>query len=334
MIPNQWYVILESCEIRKNQVKGFTRFGEKLLAWRDSDGKLAVFRDKCPHRGIQFSLGKIRDNHLQCPFHGFEFDTTGSCVLIPANGKSSQPPAYIRANAYPLREANGFVYVWYTPDPSAGPAIPAENLPEVPWFDNLDDSLVSSGFTDLWKAHYSRAIENQLDVVHVPFIHKTTIGRGIGPIVNGPYIKETANSISFWPFNEQDKGQKPLRPDQVEEPPKKSTYLTFIFPNLWQNHIMDSMRIIVAFVPIDDNHTLFYLRTYQKMVKLPVLRELYFAFTKLFNLIVLKQDRTVVETHQPQATSLKMDEHLISGDQPVILYRKMREKLKTMSHEA
>ena len=208
MIPNQWYVILESCEIRKNQVKGFTRFGEKLLAWRDSDGKLAVFRDKCPHRGIQFSLGKIRDNHLQCPFHGFEFDTTGSCVLIPANGKSSQPPAYIRANAYPLREANGFVYVWYTPDPSAGPAIPAENLPEVPWFDNLDDSLVSSGFTDLWKAHYSRAIENQLDVVHVPFIHKTTIGRGIGPIVNGPYIKETANSISFWPFNEQDKGQK------------------------------------------------------------------------------------------------------------------------------
>ena len=97
---------------------------------------------------------------------------------------------------------------------------------------------------------------------------------------------------------------------------------------------MDSMRIIVAFVPIDDNHTLFYLRTYQKMVKLPVLRELYFAFTKLFNLIVLKQDRTVVETHQPQATSLKMDEHLISGDQPVILYRKMREKLKTMSHEA
>ena len=42
MIPNQWYVILESCEIRKNQIKGFTRFGEKLLAWRDSDGKLAV----------------------------------------------------------------------------------------------------------------------------------------------------------------------------------------------------------------------------------------------------------------------------------------------------
>ena len=59
-----------------------------------------------------------------------------------------------------------------------------------------------------------------------------------------------------------------------------------------------------------------------------------FRVRKTMSLIVLKQDRTVVETHQPQATSLKMDEHLISGDQPVILYRKMREKLKTMSHEA
>ncbi|MEI7492759.1 MAG: aromatic ring-hydroxylating dioxygenase subunit alpha [Bacteroidota bacterium] len=328
MIPNQWYVILESREIKKNQLKGFTRFGEKIIAWRDNNGTLGVFRDRCPHRGIQLSKGKIKDNRLQCPFHGFEYDTSGQCTLIPANGKASQPPAYIRANAYPVREAHGFVYVWYTPDPAAAKIPSNESLPEVPWFDDLDDSLVASSFTDLWKAHYSRAIENQLDVVHVPFIHHTTIGRGIGPVVNGPYTKVSNNSISFWPLNEEDRGQKPLRPDQIEEAPKKSTYITFIFPNLWQNHIMDSMRIIVAFVPIDDNHTLFYLRTFQKMVKLPLLRDLYFLVTKLFNIIVLGQDRRVVETHQPQATSLKMDEHLIAGDHPIILYRKMRENLK------
>ena len=329
MIPNQWYVILESKEIKKNQVKGFTRFGEKIVAWRDSRGDLGVFRDKCPHRGIQLSCGKVKEDHLQCPFHGFEYDTTGRCTLIPANGKASAVPDYIRAGAWPVKEAHGFIYLWYTPEPPSDITIPAGDLPEVPWFDDLDDSLVSSSFTDLWKAHYSRGIENQLDVVHVPFIHHTTIGRGIGPVVNGPYTKQGENSISFWPFNEEDRGQKPLRPDQLTESPKKSVYITFIFPNLWQNHIMDSMRIIVAFVPIDDEHTLFYLKTYQKMVRLPLLKDLFFLFSKIFNLIVLKQDRTVVETHQPQATSLKMDEHLISGDHPIILYRKMREKFKT-----
>jgi len=329
MIPYQWYVILESREIKKNQVKGFTRFGRKLVAWRDEAGRLSVFLDKCPHRGIRLSKGKVKDNHLQCPFHGFEYDTTGRCTLIPANGIASGVPDYIRAGAWPVKEAHGFIYLWYTPEPPPGGPPQAVDLPEVPWFDNLDDSLISSTFTDLWKAHYSRAIENQLDVVHVPFIHRTTIGRGIGPVVNGPFTKQGEDSISFWPFNEEDHGQKPLRPDQVNEPPKKSVYITFLFPNLWQNHIMDSMRIIVAFVPIDDDHTLFYLKTYQKMIKLPVLKELFFFFSKMFNLIVLKQDRTVVETHQPQVTSLKMDEHLIPGDHPIILYRKMREQFKT-----
>lgn len=322
---------MESAEVRRNQVVGLTRFGEKLVAWRDGGGRLGLFRDKCPHRGIQLSLGKVKASCLQCPFHGFEYDTSGRCTLVPANGKAAHPPSYIKAHAYPVKEAHGFVYAWYTNDGSADVAPSAESLPEVPWFDDLDSSLVHSGFTDLWKAHYSRAIENQLDVVHVPFIHRTTIGRGIGPVVNGPYTLVTENSISFWPVNEDDHGQKPLKPDQMAEPKNTATYIRFIFPNLWQNHIMDSMRIIVAFAPIDDNHTKFYLRTYQKMVTLPVLRSIYFGITKIFNRIVLHQDRRVVETHQPQATSLKMDEHLIPGDHPVILYRKMREQFKSVN---
>jgi len=323
MIPNQWYIILESREIRKNQVRGFIRFGEKLVAWRDGNGKLSVFADKCPHRGIQLSLGKIKDQHLQCPFHGFEYDETGKCCLIPANGKASPVPGHIRAKAYPVAEAHGFVYVWYgdahqAPDPSIKP---------LPWFDNLDSKMVCSTFTAPWKAHYSRVIENQLDVVHVPFIHRTTIGRGIGPVVNGPFTVTTENSISFWPLNEHDHGQVPLKPGQITETPSKGTFISFIFPNLWQNHIMDSMRIVVAFVPVDDENTLMYLRTYQKMVTTPVLRNIYFFFSGIFNRIVLRQDQRVVETHQPIATQLKMDENLITGDHPVILYRKRRQEL-------
>ncbi len=331
MIQNQWYVILESSEIRNNEVKGFTRFGEKIVAWRDGNGKLGVFRDKCPHRGIQLSLGTVKGNCLQCPFHGFEYDTTGKCILIPANGKASPPPDYIRTSVYPIREANGFVYAWYTAVPLSQEAISAISFPEVPWFDDIDDSLIWSGFTDPWKAHYSRGIENQLDICHVPFIHRTTIGRGIGPLVNGPYTKTGTNFVSFWPSNEQDHGQKPMRPDQVPEPVKKGTYLTFIIPNIWQNHIMNSMRIVVAFVPVDDNNTLFYLRTYQSMIKLPLLRNIYFAATNLLNRIVLHQDRRVVQTHQPVPSALKMDEHLVQGDNPIIQYRKMREKLKQNS---
>jgi hypothetical protein len=64
------------------------------------------------------------------------------------------------------------------------------------------------------------------------------------------------------------------------------------------------------------------------MIKIPVLRNVFFGLTKVYNRIVLSQDRRVVETHQPQVSSLKMDEHLIQGDHPVILYRKKREELR------
>jgi phenylpropionate dioxygenase-like ring-hydroxylating dioxygenase large terminal subunit len=330
MIYNQWYVILASNEVKKNQILGVKRLGENIVVWRDSEGKPGAARDKCPHRGIKLSLGKIKDNHLQCPFHGFEYDATGRCKLIPANGKSAVVPDHIRAAAYPVSEQNGFIYLWHTADPGRIDSSIIAALPPVPWFSDLGADLVWKGFTDHWKAHYSRAIENQLDIVHVPFIHHSTIGRGIGPLVNGPYTETNGNSISFWPSNEQDIGQTPVPPAKMTKPEKSSTYLTFIFPNLWQNHIMDSMRIVVAFVPVDEENTIFYLRTYQKMVKVPLLKDIYFAVTKIFNLIVLGQDRRVVETHQPKASQLKMEENLIAGDYPIILYRKKREELKNV----
>jgi phenylpropionate dioxygenase-like ring-hydroxylating dioxygenase large terminal subunit len=323
MIFNQWYVILHSKEVKKNQVIGVKRLGENMVVWRDGEGNPAAALDKCPHRGIKLSFGKIKDDHLQCPFHGFEYDLEGACKLIPANGKATPVPEHIRAHAYPVKEANGFLYLWYAEEPGN-----TETFPPLPWFTDLDRSLVSSDMKDHWKAHYSRVIENQLDVVHVPFIHRTTIGRGIGPVVNGPYIKVFENGLSYWPSNEQDHGQIPLRHDQMPEPQNKQTFLTFLFPNLWQNHIMDKLRVVIAFVPVDEANTILYLRTYQKMVTVPVIRNIFLWMTEKYNRIILHQDRRVVETHQPQATQLKMEENLISGDFPVVVYRKKRDELK------
>jgi phenylpropionate dioxygenase-like ring-hydroxylating dioxygenase large terminal subunit len=326
MIPNQWYVILSSGEVRENKVIGIMRMGERLVAWRDTAGTVAVFRDQCPHRGIQLSKGMVIHDHLQCPFHGFEYAIDGRCTRIPANGKASPVPGHIRAGAYPVREQNGFIYIFWGPE-AGGESTPVPDT-KLPWFDDLDGSLFSSDMTDHWKAHYSRVIENQLDVVHVPFIHRTTIGRGIGPVVNGPYIRIFENGLSYWPSNEHDHGQVPLRHDQMPEPTNKDTFLTFLFPNLWQNHIMDKLRVVIAFVPVDESNTILYLRTYQKMVTVPVARNIFLWMTGLYNRIILHQDRRVVETHQPQETQLKMGENLIPGDFPVVQYRKKREELK------
>jgi len=129
-------------------------------------------------------------------------------------------------------------------------------------------------------------------------------------------------------FNKLDDGSKPLKAQELLEKPEWSQRLEFIFPNLRQNYISKKMRIVIAFVPIDADKTILYLRFYQSFFKVPVLKNILFWFFMKFNLKVAHEDRRVVETHQPKETSLLMWESLFQADTPIIEYRRKREKLK------
>jgi phenylpropionate dioxygenase-like ring-hydroxylating dioxygenase large terminal subunit len=321
MIPNQWYVLRESKEIKDKPV-GVTRMGEKLVFWRDGTGNLSCLRDKCPHRGVELSIGQVVKGRIQCPFHGFEYDTSGRAVFVPANGRNAPVPQAFRAHSYPAYEAHGFVWVWWGEDPP-------EDLQPPRFFGDIDAGFTYATIHDLWHTHYSRAIENQLDVVHVPFVHHNTIGRGIGKLVNGPGIEWLdEDTFYIYTFNREDDGRPPRRPSEVPVPPPDREYkLEFIFPNLWQNYIGQDIRIVVAFAPIDEEHTLFYLRFCQQFMTVPGLKQLVTWIAMPYNRRVLHQDRRVVETQQPRPSGLRIGEKLIQGDRPIIEYRRRREEL-------
>jgi phenylpropionate dioxygenase-like ring-hydroxylating dioxygenase large terminal subunit len=322
MIPNQWYAILETREVKKGKLTGVTRMGEKLVAWRDSQGLATVMVDQCPHRGVQLSIGKLTDDCVRCPFHGFEFDRSGACTLIPANGKNARPPKALSVRTYPTQETNGLIFIWW------GQA--RETYPPLPALEGLTDDFTYGTFRQHWSAHYSRAIENQLDVVHLPFVHYNTIGAGGATVVNGPLTRtRQAQPGSFyieaWVNNEVEHGQTPRKPAELAEPHKRPS-LQFCFPNLWQLLISDDFRVFVAFAPIDDEHTMMYVRQYHKN-KIPILRELINFFGNLGNRVIVGQDQRVVITQQPKRSALNMAEKLIPGDAPIIAYRRIRQKL-------
>jgi phenylpropionate dioxygenase-like ring-hydroxylating dioxygenase large terminal subunit len=321
MIPNQWYVLMESKQVKDKPV-GVTRMGEKMVFWRDGTGRVSCLRDKCPHRGVELSKGQVVDGHIQCPFHGFEYDASGACVLIPANGRNARVPKVFRAHSYPTYEAHGFIWVWWGEEPP-------ENLEPPQFFEDLDDGFSYATIYDPWNAHYSRAIENQLDVVHLPFVHYNTIGRGIGKVVDGPGMLWTDDSaFRIYVFSREDDGTPPRKPSEVPVPhPTSEFWLEFIFPNLWQNRLGEQARVVVAFVPVDDEHTLLYLRFYQKFVQVPLLRDVVNWLSMPFNRRIAHQDRRVVETHQPQPSGLGIGEKMVQGDRPIVEYRRHREAL-------
>ncbi len=322
MIRNQWYAVLESREVKPGKPIGVTRMGEKLVAWRNPAGQVSMMVDRCPHRGVALSEGTVKGDCLACPFHGFEFDTSGACKLVPANGKNAQPPKAMHVHTYPAQEAHGFIYVWW--------GEPQVSYPPLPFFDSIGDDLVYSTITDHWNTHYSRAIENQLDVVHLPFIHRSTIGRGNRTLVNGPIVKVESqfphdNLLNLWVYNDLDQGQKPLKPSEMPEPTRRP-FLQFRFPNLWQNWIADNLRVLVAFAPIDEENTLMYLRYYHN-VKIPLLRQLNGWIGGRGNFLIERQDRRVVVTQQPKRSDLNIGEVLVQGDIPIVMYRKVRRAL-------
>jgi phenylpropionate dioxygenase-like ring-hydroxylating dioxygenase large terminal subunit len=327
MIPNQWYVLLESKQVKDRPV-GVTRMGEKLVFWRDGTGRVSCLRDRCPHRGVQLSRGQVIHGHLQCPFHGFEYDASGRAVLIPANGRNAPVPKAFRVYSYPTHEAHGFIWVWWGEEPPV-------DLEPPRFFDDIDDTFTYATILGPWQAHYSRAIENQLDVVHVPFVHYNTIGRGVGTLVDGPGMEWVDEDMFYvYVYNRQDDGTPAKSPSQVSVPPTEREFkLEFIFPNLWQNYISKEVRIVVAFVPVDEGHTILYLRFYQKFLQVPLLRSLVAWAAMPFNRWVAHQDRRLVETHQPQPSALRMGEKMIQGDRPIVEYRRRREALKEVGAE-
>ena len=321
MIPNLWYVVMDSSQVRDKPV-GVTRMGEKLVFWREGTGRVSCFHDKCVHRGVQLSKGKVIHGHLQCPFHGFEYERSGRVIRIPANGRNAPVHERFGIHSYPTYEAHDLIWIWWGENPP-------RDLKPPRFFDDIDEDFSYAKTCDHWQAHYSRVIENQLDVAHLPFVHHNTIGRGGRTLVDGPGIEWVSEDMFFvYFYNRLDDGTPPRKPEEVPVPdPDKDFKLEFIFPNLWQNHIGKKVRILAAFVPIDEENTLLYLRFYQKFIGAPLIRELVNRLAMPFNLLIAHQDRRVVVTQRPKASRFQIGEQLIQADRPIIEYRRRRQEL-------
>ena len=320
MIANQWYVVLESVEVGTRPA-GFLRMGERMIFWRDDAGKAVCHVDKCAHRGASLALGKVLSGgHIQCTFHGIEYDSSGRATVIPSNGRSAVVPEGFRLKTYPAHEAHGLIWIWWG-DPGPDAALPVAPR----FFADIPEGMSLSTKRDPWDNHYTRSIENQLDMAHLPFVHHNTIGKGGMTGVDGPGILKSDGGFSVYVYNRLDDGSPALRSAEVPVPKTTTSQkLEFLFPNLWENFITEKLRILAAFVPVDGGRTLVYLRFYQAFTRIPLLRGIVHAVGDAMNLVIAHQDRRIVNTQLPRADGTGSGELLFPGDAAIMEYRKMR----------
>lgn len=296
-----WYAIASSRELKDGKLLPLTRFDSKLVAFRSGQG-VAVFFDRCPHRGVQLSAGSLENGQLVCAFHGFHFDTQGQCTHIPAHGPEGVVPKGMKCQSLPAREAHGFLFVWWGEVPAT--------LPPIDWFhDELQDcDGPYERFHDC-ETGLSRNIENQLDMGHVPFVHRKSIGR----FVKSPRMEVectvTGNRLRMFR-----KGGGEF-------------YIELRLPNLWIIRTRPKNWGVLAFAPVTRTRTRIYTRHYQGSFKVPVLKQLLGWVMAWSNIRILQEDIRVIQQHDtPVSPPLDGTELLVPFDLPIIEYRRLREQ--------
>jgi phenylpropionate dioxygenase-like ring-hydroxylating dioxygenase large terminal subunit len=317
LIPDRWYAVLETREVPRDRPLGVRRLGRDLVFWRDGEGRLAAFDDRCPHRSSQLSLGRISGGRLQCPFHGFEFDGAGDCQLIPANGRAAQIPRVFQCRAHPVAEDHGFVWVWH--------GRPRAEYPPVPWFDDLGGFAYAT-MQKTWEVDLTRAIEGVLDVSHLPFVHARTIGRDRKTLVNGPYTTLENDTIRVWVSNQPDEGLPAAKPTQLP-PPAGPSSLEFRFPNCWLLRIAEKFKIVNVVAPIEEGRCVIYIRTYLRTRVPAPLARLTAHIANVYNRRILAEDYPVIRSQRPRVSELDIGEHFIPADRPIALYLQHRREL-------
>jgi phenylpropionate dioxygenase-like ring-hydroxylating dioxygenase large terminal subunit len=158
-----WYVAATSDELREKPLAR-TILNVPIVLFRDERGRAGAMIDRCAHRNVPLSGGAVVRGQLACPYHGWRFDAGGVCRFIP----SLQGPCEAKARdvaAFPVRERDGFVWVYATPGAEPGVEPYRFALLDAPGYTHVRQLVEAPGTL------YSTA-ENALDVPHTAFLHK------------------------------------------------------------------------------------------------------------------------------------------------------------------
>lgn len=164
MLRQYWMPAALSEELEQDRpVVPVNLLGEKLALYRNKQGELVLVERHCPHRGADMCFGRVEEDGIRCPFHGWKFDETGQCTEQPGEPEGSRMHEKIQINSYATRECNGIIFAY----------LGSGEPPEFPAFDCFvaPESHVFA-FKGLWECNWLQALEVGIDPAHASFLHR------------------------------------------------------------------------------------------------------------------------------------------------------------------
>lgn len=266
--PNHWYVVAQSSEIKDKPVS-VVLWKNNIVLYRDTQGKVNALENRCPHRHVKLSEGKVIDDHLECAYHGWRFDSYGKCSFIPyLTSRQRLPLCQIRW--YPVRELNGFIWLFlgYADYEDISPLA-------IPEWEHLN-YIATVSIIDC-PSHYSFLIENLMDMYH-GHLHDNYQAWASASLqelnadeakVDAVYEAQSYYRIDkIWSISQLFfPALRRLHPEPLK--------VSYLYPH-WVSSLGADFKIYCLFCPLDETHTRAYLvhftslNAFWRLHKLPI----------------------------------------------------------------
>ena len=220
--------------------------GEDLVVFRDTNGRVGVLEEHCPHRQASLFFGRNEEAGLRCVYHGWKFDTAGTCLDMPNEPPTSDYKTKIKAVAYPAREAGGLLWVFM------GQHDKMAELPDFEWMGLPAEKLYASRWEQ--ECNSIQAMEGELDAAHVSFLHRRVDQLDEKKnALSGSYFQEDRSPR--WHVKDTDYGFIAASQRSVEEDKAYWRMNQFLLPFYTMiTSEPGNARMTRMWVPMDDTH--------------------------------------------------------------------------------
>lgn len=242
-------------------IKPVRLMGQDFVLFRDEDGKLGMLDRDCPHRGADLAFGRLEHGGLRCPFHGWLFDASGTCLETPAEPVTSKLCSRMRQGAYPVQERSSIIFAY----------IGEGEPPALPDFDCFvaPDSHTFA-FKGLFECNWLQALEVGIDPAHASYLHRFFEDED----TSGSYGKQFrgASADSQMPITQvlrefgrpdieverTDYGIRLTALRDIDEAQTHVRVTNLVFPQAFVIPMSSEMTISQWHVPVDDENCYWY----------------------------------------------------------------------------
>jgi phthalate 4,5-dioxygenase len=164
--------------------------GEELVAFRDTNGRLGLLDEFCPHRLTSLFLGRNEECGLRCVYHGWKFDVEGNCVDMPNEPADSRFKDKIHLLSYPIEEYGGIIWAYMGP-PEKKPDLPGHEFLRAPETHRFVSKTLEF-------ANYAQAVEGGIDTAHSSFLHNNNLAvKGLRQLDTAPELQVEPTPYGF-----------------------------------------------------------------------------------------------------------------------------------------